>query len=82
MIQKNLKVATRNIKNLRNLIDEILEFNKVDLGTLDINYVPVLMVDYLGELSENYAVLVADEQLHWELRHDLSQKLQLKLTNR
>jgi DNA-binding response OmpR family regulator/anti-sigma regulatory factor (Ser/Thr protein kinase) len=36
-------------------------------------------LDYLQELSENYQVLVGNKQLNWELKHTISDKLQLNL---
>jgi signal transduction histidine kinase/DNA-binding response OmpR family regulator len=79
LIKKNLEVATRNVKNLRNLIDEILEFNKMDFGTVDVHYVPVLLSDYFLEFSENYASLVAEKRLTWKLDAEIDASLQLSL---
>ncbi|MEQ8238557.1 MAG: response regulator, partial [Cyclobacteriaceae bacterium] len=78
-VKKNLEVATRNVDNLRNLIDELLEFNKIDFGVVDIHYVPVLLADYLQEFSENYSTLIADKNLRWALDTDLDHSLKLNL---
>ena len=78
-IKQNLEVANRNIKNLRNLIDELLEFHKMDFGALEIHYVPVLLADYLKDFAESYAVLLSDKNLKWKVESDIDDKLNLNL---
>jgi len=51
-IKQNLEIANRNVRSLRNLIDEILEFNKMEVGELEVTYRPVLIADYLTEFSQ------------------------------
>lgn len=54
---ENLQVAERNAQTLRNLIDEVLDFNKMETGEILINRKPVLLLDWLSELIENYQFL-------------------------
>ncbi len=56
-IGENLKMAERNAGTLRNLIDEVLDFNKMESGDIFINRKPVLLLDWLSELLENYHFL-------------------------
>lgn len=78
-LEKNLKVAKRNVHNLRSLIDEILEFNNLEMGSLEITYLPVVVVDFLSELSQNYETLIAERGLEWLLHHNIQPSLQLSL---
>ncbi|MFY0601938.1 MAG: response regulator [Cyclobacteriaceae bacterium] len=78
-VEKNLKVANRNVKTLRHLIDEILEFNKMDMGELAVEYVSVDLKEYFEELSEGYQILAGDNDLVFSVEFEFDSDLRLEI---
>lgn len=78
-VQSNLKVASRNVNTLRNLIDEILEFNKLDTGSLEVSTVSVALKDYIEELSLGYEMLAKEHGIHWKSTCLFEENLRLDL---
>ncbi len=64
-IKKNLIVAQRNVIALRGLIDEILEFNKMEMGDLNLQDRSVLLSDYLDELCQGYHILAKEQKINF-----------------
>ncbi|MEO9474578.1 MAG: ATP-binding protein [Cyclobacteriaceae bacterium] len=78
-VDKNLNVASRNVRVLKTLIDEILEFNKMDAGQLNVEMKPVPLLDYFQELSESFHLLAQENGVSWKLNLDFDQSLWLDL---
>jgi signal transduction histidine kinase/DNA-binding response OmpR family regulator len=64
-IKKNLQVAQRNVNALRGLIDEILEFNKMEMGDLNLQNRSVLLSEYLDELCQGYNILAKEQKINF-----------------
>ena len=60
---ENLEVAERNARTLRNLIDEVLDFNKLESGEILVNRKPTQVKDWLSELLENYEFIARQNDL-------------------
>jgi signal transduction histidine kinase/DNA-binding response OmpR family regulator/ligand-binding sensor domain-containing protein len=78
-VKNSLSVASRNVNTLRNLIDEILEFNKMEIGSLEVEYVPTPVYDYFEELACNYEILAVEKGLNWHCNLNIDPKLNLSL---
>lgn len=78
-VKKNLLVAQRNVNALRGLIDEILEFNKMEMGDLNLQYRSVLLKEYLDELCQGYQVLAAEQKVHFIESFETLGELRLEL---
>lgn len=78
-VAANLKIAERNVDALSTLIDELLEFNKLDIGGLDINYVPVHVSDYFHNLQLGYKTLAQSNDLNWEYECDVEEDVFVSL---
>lgn len=79
MYKNNLQVARRNVATLRNLIDELLEFNKMEMGELNVQYVPVQVRDFFRELARGYALMAREQGLEWEAHIEPDESLRLEL---
>ncbi len=77
--KKNLQIAQRNSVMLQNLIDEILEFNRLETGKIELNRQPVFLHDFLSELGFNYEVLAGESQIKWSLDLTLPSNLKVDL---
>ncbi|MEP4531777.1 MAG: ATP-binding protein [Cyclobacteriaceae bacterium] len=78
-VEQNLNVASRNVRVLKTLIDEILEFNKMDSGQLNVEVKPVLLLDYFQELSASFHLLAKENGVSWHMNLDFDQSLWLDL---
>ena len=78
-VERNLKVANRNVDTLRSLIDEILEFNKLETGNLNINHIPVHVKDYFEELDNSYRLLTEEQGVFWEMNLSFEPTLRIIL---
>jgi len=76
-ISKNLMVASRNVSTLRNLIDEILDINHLELGKVKLEYIPVDINDYMKELVVGYELMCKEHGITWH--HQLGFEKGLKL---
>lgn len=78
-VEQNLNVAKRNVNTLRHLIDEILEFNKMETGELTIETRAVELRNYLEDLSDSFQMLAAEHGVAWELIVNFDHDLRLDL---
>ncbi len=74
-IRSNLEVAERNAKALHHLIDELLDFNKMETRELSITNQPVLLFDWLSELIENYQYLCNQGGLNFSVKTEIPARI-------
>ena len=67
-IDRNLSIARKSIETLRNLIDEILEFNKIEAGTAKIPFIPINFKSFIEERLPAYQQLAEDAGLSFRLQ--------------
>jgi len=62
-IQENLKLMQRNAKNLNNLIDQLLDFRKLQAGNLQLNLTKGDMVLFIRNVVQSYLDYAAEKQI-------------------
>lgn len=78
-VNENLAMIERNAQTLRNLIDEVLDFNKLDVGEVTIVNRPVLLLDWLSELIENYQFLCKQKGLQLKAQTQMDATISVEL---
>ena len=78
-IRSNLEVAERNAKALHHLIDELLDFNKMETEQLSISNQPVLLFDWLSELIENYQYLCSQSGFKFSVRTEIPTRIAVSI---
>lgn len=78
-VNENLAMIERNAQTLRNLIDEVLDFNKMDAGEVAIVYRPVILLDWLSELIENYQFLCKQKGIKLKAQTQMDSSIRVEL---
>ena len=86
---KFLNMAKRNVKNLTSIINDLLDFNKIEAGKMVFKYKPMNIHSVIENVKNNFdsvakehkIILSADEQLNLPEIFADSQRLEQILTN-
>lgn len=62
-----LSTISRNAYRLLNLLNELMDFRKVEAGAMALNVKPGNLKIFVEELSEEYKILAADKHIHFEI---------------
>ena len=66
-MESNLSTISRNAYKLLNLLNELMDFRKVEAGALDLNVKPGNLKVFVEELSDEYKILAEDKKIHFEI---------------
>jgi signal transduction histidine kinase/ligand-binding sensor domain-containing protein/DNA-binding response OmpR family regulator len=66
-----LSTISRNAYKLLNLLNELMDFRKVEAGALALNVKPGNLKIFIEELSEEYKIIATDKNIHFDIQmHD------------
>ena len=66
-IRNKLKIVLRNSKKLLNLINNILEFSKIESGNIELKNGKFTLNEFLEEVNQLVEPLVQEKDLHFEI---------------
>ncbi|TLX70747.1 response regulator [Labilibacter sediminis] len=65
-LMSKLVLVQKNVRRLENLVNEIIEFRKVDTGNVELNFSEVDIVAFIKEIKEKFVELAAEREVTFE----------------
>jgi signal transduction histidine kinase/ligand-binding sensor domain-containing protein/AraC-like DNA-binding protein/AmiR/NasT family two-component response regulator len=71
-LQSTLGVMVRNAQRLLQLINQLLDLSKLEVGKMSLRAVPVDLVQFLSEVAASYESLAAEKKIEYFFDHDFA----------
>lgn len=74
---ENLKIIKRSSENLLNILNDVLDYSKIEAGHLSLNNAPFSLEEFVENIRKNYQRVAKEKNLRFEVLNSVQTKKEL-----